>query len=159
MAEVQDYIPDFKTEVFDISHIPDEQIKGEVLLRVHFMMLKYIQNKDFFNKIHEIFEMYSTLSQKSKATEYLEVLLRYMVSSVDSNKTEDLKMEIKKVFRDGGNTMPTIAEKWVQDGVLKGKIEDAEKMVEEGFTNTQIRNITGLSIKKIQEIRKSVSKK
>jgi hypothetical protein len=53
--------------------------------------------------------------------------------------------------------MPTIAEKWVRDGIEKGKIEDAEKMIEKRMTNADIRDITGLSIKKIEEIRKNLS--
>jgi hypothetical protein len=53
--------------------------------------------------------------------------------------------------------MPTIAEKWVQDGIEKEKISTAEKMIEKGMTNADIRDITGLSIKRIEEIRKNLS--
>ena len=57
--------------------------------------------------------------------------------------------------------MPTIAEKWIQEGiekgvekgVEKGKIEVAEKMVRMGMTNTEIRKMTGLKISKIDEVR------
>ncbi len=161
------YIPDFKSEIYDISHIPDDRIKGEILLRVNFLLLKYIFRPDLFEKLNEIFELFIKLSNKSKATEYLEVLLRYLVASVDSKKSEDLKNEIEKTIKSGENLMPTIAEKWVQEGVEKGvekgiekgKIEDAEKMIVKGMTNADIRDITGLSIKKIEEIRKHLEKK
>ncbi len=55
--------------------------------------------------------------------------------------------------------MPTIAEKWVQEGIEKGKIEDTEKMISLGMNNTEIRKITGLSIKKISEIRQKLQNK
>jgi predicted transposase/invertase (TIGR01784 family) len=66
--------------------------------------------------------------------------------------------------------MPTIAEKWYQDGVKEGiekgiekgieegKIEDGLKMIAKGMTNADIRDITGLSIKKIQDLRNKADK-
>ena len=59
--------------------------------------------------------------------------------------------------------MPTIAEKWVQEGRKEGKIEGiaelTEKMLQKGLSNADIRDITGLSIKKIEEIRDSLKRK
>ncbi len=151
--DTKQYIPDFKSEIYDISHIPDDKIKGEILLRVNFLLLKYIFRPDLFEKLHEIFELLITLSNKRKTTEYLEVLFRYLVASVDSKKSEDLKKEIEKTIKSGENLMPTIAEKWVQDGVEKEKINTTEKLISIGMDNGEIRKITGLSIKKISEIR------
>ena len=157
------YIPDFKAEIYDISHIPDDRIKGEILLRVHFLLFKYIFRPDLFEKLHEILGILVKLSDKSRATEYLEVLLRYLVASVDSKKTEVLKKEIEKTINAGESIMPTIAEKWVQEGIEKGiekgKIEAAEKMISRGMSNADVRDITGLSVKRIEEIRKRVKEK
>jgi predicted transposase/invertase (TIGR01784 family) len=66
----------------------------------------------------------------------------------------------------GDNLIPTIAEKWCQDGVKEGvekgieegKIEDALKMIAKGTTNAAIRDITGMSIKKIQKVRNRTEK-
>ncbi|MBN1983330.1 MAG: hypothetical protein JW795_17470 [Chitinivibrionales bacterium] len=67
--------------------------------------------------------------------------------------------------------MLTIAEKWLQQGIEKGiekgfddgferrGIEVAERMIEKGMSNGDIRDITGLSIKKIEEIRQKCRKK
>ena len=55
--------------------------------------------------------------------------------------------------------MPTIAEKWVQEGKQEEKLEIAEKMLQRGLSNADIRDITGLSIKKIEEIRDSLKRK
>ena len=40
--------------------------------------------------------MIAILSEKKKKTEYLETFLRYLVSTVDKNKIEDIKTELKK---------------------------------------------------------------
>jgi predicted transposase/invertase (TIGR01784 family) len=153
------YIPDFKAEVFDISHIPDDRIKGEILLRVHLLIQKYIFKPELFEKLEEIFKLLITLSSKTKATEYLEVMIRYLTASIESKKSENLKTEIGKVIKFGGDIMPTIAEKWVKEGALKKEIEICEKLIERNMDNAEIRNITGLSIKKIEDIRKSLKNK
>jgi predicted transposase/invertase (TIGR01784 family) len=156
------YIPDFKSEMFDISHLPDDQIKGVILLQVLLLVQKYIFRPDLFEKLHDIFKLLQQLSNKTTATEYLEVLLRYLVASVDSTRTNDIKKELTRTIAKGDNLMPTIAEKWYQDGVKEGieegKIEDGLKMIAKGMTNADIRDITGLSIKKIQELRNKADK-
>jgi predicted transposase/invertase (TIGR01784 family) len=157
IPDVKCYIPDFKSEVLDISHIPDEQIKGEILLRVHFLLQKYIFSPELFGKIHDIFEIFRALSSKNTAMEYIEVMLRYMTASVDSKRSDDLKVEIEKALKGGGDIMPTIAEKWVEEGEKKKELEICRKLIEMKLDNAQIRNATGLSIKKIQEIRMSLS--
>lgn len=158
VAEMVEYVPGFKTEILDISHIPDEQIKGEVLLRVHFLLQKYIFRPDLFEKIHEVFDILRALSSKNTAMEYIEVMLRYMTASVDSKRADDFRTEIEKALKDGGDIMPTIAEKWVQEGKEKRDEEITERMIKAGLDNAEIRNLTGLSIKKIEEIRKSSRK-
>ncbi len=39
---LKEYIPDFNYRLYDISHVPDEEIKGEVLLRILLMTLKIL---------------------------------------------------------------------------------------------------------------------
>ncbi len=55
--------------------------------------------------------------------------------------------------------MPTIAEKWVQEGVDKEKINTTEKLINAGMDNAEIRKISGLSIKRISEIRHKLQNK
>jgi len=52
--------------------------------------------------------------------------------------------------------MTTIAEKWIQEGIekgkLEGKLEDAKKMLQIGLNVEQIIEITGLRRDKIEEL-------
>ena len=164
--DTREYIPDFRSEIFDISHIPDDKIKGEILLRVHFLIEKYIYRPDLFEKLHEIFGLLTTLSSKKKSTEYLEVLLRYLFATVDSKKADDLRQEIKKSIEQGETIMPTIAEKWIQEGIQEGmekgmekkESEIIKKMIDSGMSNAEIRKISGTGLKKIEEIRRKKTK-
>jgi predicted transposase/invertase (TIGR01784 family) len=165
------YIPDFKSEIFDISHLSDDKIKGEILLQVHFLLLKYVFKPELINKVREILELLHTLSSKGTASEYLQVLMRYLMSSIDNKQKEELVEEVEKVIKSGGTFMPTIAEKLIQEGRIEGikegeqkgkieeKLENAEKMLKKGLSNADIRDITGLSIKKIEQIRNSLKRK
>jgi predicted transposase/invertase (TIGR01784 family) len=161
-----DYIPEFKSEIFEISHIPDEKIKGEILLRVHFLIQKYSGTSKISEKIHEILILLLSLSNNRTKTEYLETLLRYLVATNESEQMEDIKTEIEKTIENGEIIMSTIAEKWFQDGVEKGieqgiekgikknRQDSALKLIEKGMNNELIHDVTGLSIKEIELLRK-----
>lgn len=163
IENTKDYIPEFKSEVFEISHIPDEMIKGEILLRVHFLIQKYSGTPEIFEKLHEILILLLSLSDNRKKTEYLETLLRYLAATIDVDQMDNLKTELEKTIESGGKQMPTIAEKWFQDGKAEGKnegktegkIEDANKMIELGMSDDEIHTITGLELKQIEELRKN----
>ncbi|MCP4148913.1 MAG: Rpn family recombination-promoting nuclease/putative transposase, partial [bacterium] len=72
------YVPDFDYNLNDISHIPDEEIKGTILLRILFTTLKYIFSPKLKHKLPEIFRLFDELKDRTRGTEYLEVLLRYV---------------------------------------------------------------------------------
>jgi len=149
------YLPDYEFEIVDISHIPDDQIKGELLVRAFLLLLKYNDNKTLFNALPGIFHLVHGLSNDVKSTEYIEMFLRYLMATVEKDMKHDLAKEIKKSLKERGDIMPTIAEELIREGLEKGKIEAAEKMIAKGMSNADIRDITGLSIKKIEEIRKA----
>jgi predicted transposase/invertase (TIGR01784 family) len=92
------------------------------------------------------------------------VVLRYLTASVDSTRMDDWKQLVLKSIDTGSEIMPTIAEKWIQEGEVKGmekgiekgiekaKVEDAQKMLAKGMSITDIHDITGLSMQKIQSL-------
>jgi flagellar biosynthesis/type III secretory pathway protein FliH len=138
-------------------------------------------------KLEEIFYILNKLSNKSKASEYLEVILRYLSSSIPKDQEQTLYNEVVKAIKGGNNIMITIADKWMQQGIEKGIEQGIEKGIEKGFergleqgvehgielktiqtavrmieknmTNTVIHEITGLTIKKIEDLRKKHKKK
>jgi predicted transposase/invertase (TIGR01784 family) len=59
--------------------------------------------------------------------------------------------------------MPTIAEKWLQEGIEKGiektQLEIVEKMILNGMGDADIHKITGMPLEKIRQVRKKLRKK
>ncbi|MCK4763036.1 MAG: Rpn family recombination-promoting nuclease/putative transposase [Candidatus Aminicenantes bacterium] len=128
---VKDYIPDFCYTLHDISHLPDEEIKGDVLLRILFKTLKYIYTPELRHRLPEILQLFHDLTDKKKGAEYLGVLLRYLTGSARNLTEEDLEESVTKII-EGGDLMSTIAEKWVQKGREQGRKEGIEKGIEKG---------------------------
>lgn len=84
----------------------------------------------------------------------METLLRYLTAVTEVNKKDELVDKIRNIIESGGLNMPIIAESWMQEGMQKGKLEDAVKMIARGMSDEDIVDITGLELKKIQELRK-----
>ena len=162
IAGTEQYIPDFHYELFDISHIPGDNIKGTLLIKAFLLLLRSSFDPQQFETLPKIFELLNKLSKVSKATEYIELFIRYLVSTVESGKEKDLTRVITKSLKDGGTTMPTIAEKWLQEGIEKGiekrDFEIVEKMLLNNMSTADIRKITGMSLSKIEQVRKRVKK-
>jgi predicted transposase/invertase (TIGR01784 family) len=119
---LEEYIPDFNYRLYDISHIPDEEIKGGVLLRILLMTLKYIFTPELNYRLREeIFPLFLELKDKKKGTEYLDVLLRYLTRSARDLPEKELNQSVSQLFEEGGDLMQTIAEKWKREGMKIGE--------------------------------------
>ena len=154
---LKEYIPDFNYNLYDISHVPDEEIKGAVLLRILFMTLKYIFTPELNYKLREeIFPLFLELKDKKKGTEYLEVLLRYLTRRARSLPENELNESVTKLFEEGGDIMQTIAEKWKKEGKKEGKkeerLETAKRMLLNNFSVEQVIKITGLTEKEVKAL-------
>lgn len=158
----KDYIPDFSYNLHDISHLPDEEIKGVVLLRILFKTLKYIFTPELRHKLLEILQLFRELKDKSKGTEFLEVLLRYLATSAGDLSKDELKGSVTRILEKGGDLMATIAEQWIEEG----KQEEREKVtwnfvrnsLKEGLSIRTIKKITGLPAEKINRIKEEMAK-
>ncbi len=167
MENTTQYIPKFDFQLMDLSSIPEYQLRGEILLRVHFLVQKHINDPNLIDKLPEIFDMLSNLSSKNILTEYLEVLLRYLTSTIKKENIIELKQIIDRTFSNtGDNLMTTIAEKWLNDGieqgieqgVLKEKINFAKKLLLKGLSDKEILELTDLSMEQLQNLKAGNSK-
>jgi len=126
------YIPNFEYILNDLSGLRDEEIKGEVILRISLLAMKYIYREEMRKKLPKIFGLLKELSNKRSGLEYLETLLRYIVSGTDKVSINDLEETLKDI-PEGGKAMPTIAEQWLQQGIEKGLQKGIKKGIREGL--------------------------
>jgi predicted transposase/invertase (TIGR01784 family) len=93
-----EYIPDFRSELFDISHTSDERIKGALQTRAFLLLLKHILDPRLLESHPEIMGFVVELTKDKRAMEYLEVFIRHVVSTVERSKSKDLKRAILKTL-------------------------------------------------------------
>lgn len=158
-TDLEKYIPDFSYNLYDISHIPDEEIKGTVKLRILFTALKYIFTPELKYKVPGIFKLLREIKDKSKGTEYLEVLLRYISRSAKYLTKDEIMESVSNILKDGGELMQTIAEQWIEQGVEKNKWEVVKNSLRMGLNIKTIAEITGLPVGKIEQMKSKINLK
>ncbi len=134
---LEKYIPDFEYVVKDLSGMRDEEIRGEVILRASLLAMKYIYREEMGEKLEEIFRLVRELMEKEaegrgRGLDYLESLLRYIVSGSDKVSIEELEDRLREI-PEGGRIMPTIAEQWLKKGSEQGKKEKLKEGIREGL--------------------------
>jgi predicted transposase/invertase (TIGR01784 family) len=114
------YVPAYQYWIFDLTQYDDEEIQGEITLRVTLLLLKYIFRKDLGDRIGEILDFLRALSEPQTVLEYLETILRYIAASTDQVNEEMLKQIVNQVIAEGGELMPTLVEQWLERGRQEG---------------------------------------
>ena len=113
-----------------LSQYSDEDIKGAVRLKVAFMLLKHIFLEDLPDRLPDIFRLLKKLAEKRSGLEYLETILKYVVSGSDHIRENEIEDALNEVFMGkGGNVMPTLAEQWIQKGMQQGILQNARESV------------------------------
>ncbi|GAB6163570.1 Rpn family recombination-promoting nuclease/putative transposase [Desulfothermus naphthae] len=134
--ELNKYIPEFNYLLYDLSTLSDEQIKGRVILKATLMALKYLTTPEPGKHLKGIFSLFKELSESNTPLQYLETLLRYIASASDKIEEKDIKEAIKQIGKEA-DIMPTLAEKWIEQGerqgMIKGMVLDAQEMVLEAL--------------------------
>jgi predicted transposase/invertase (TIGR01784 family) len=145
------FIPDFKYLLLDISHEPDENIKGSPILQILLKTLKYIFKPEIKTKLPEIIQLFEEIKNKNNALDYLSALITYLVNAAGNLDNEEIEVTVSKVFSEGGEIMATIAEKLVNKGIDKGKWDVVMNMLREGASIDFISKVTGFTPYQIKE--------
>jgi len=134
--ELNKYIPEFNYLLYDLSTLSDEEIKGRVILKATLMALKYLTTPEPGKHLKGIFSLFKELSESNTPLQYLETLLRYIASASDKIEEKDITEAIKQIGKEA-DIMPTLAEKWIeqgeQQGMIKGMVLEAQEMVLEAL--------------------------
>lgn len=82
------YVPQFRYWLYDLSQIPEQQIQGEVALRLSLLVLKCLQQPQADARFLGLIDLMVELSKQQRGIAQLSTLLRYV-----GNSNEDLRTE------------------------------------------------------------------
>ena len=166
------FIPAFDFELYDVSHMPDEKIKGDVELRLVLMTFKYIFHPEILSRLKNIFQLFREFSDKTKFNENLESLLVYLWSNIRDYSFDQLQESVNEALEEGGAIMGTILQEILdrgkeigikegeqrgeKRGEKRGRIETAKRMLIDGVSIENIIKYTGLKEKEIEKLTETV---
>ena len=136
--ELKFCVPNFRFPVTDLSEYDDDQIKGEVMLRVALLLMKYIFSDELAERLPGILALLRDLASKNTGLEFLETIIIYLAKGTNKLTERQLGEALQKALPDlGGDAMATLAEKWFQDGEEKGEEKGQKRafleMIETGL--------------------------
>ena len=128
--EIECFIPDFSYALCDISRFSDEEIRGIVVLKSTLLLLKYILRDELREHLPKILGLLRELTGKKTGMEYLETVLTYVSRGTDKVDEEDVRCAVEEAFPQiGGDIMPTLAEKWIKQGLQQGILQKSREAV------------------------------
>jgi len=132
--ELEPYWPQFQYELCDLTAYSDEEIQGEVILRTGLLLMKHIFRDDLEERLPEILVLLRDLAEQKTGLEYLETMLRYVAQGTDRVSEKGLRKAVETALAaEGGRTMRTLAEKWLEQGREQGLKQGMEQGLQQGM--------------------------
>jgi predicted transposase/invertase (TIGR01784 family) len=117
----EEYVPDFRSEIIDLSGLSNVELSDNVELNALLMALKYSRSTEVFKVLPVIIRMFNSLGEKED--DYLKVVLLYIGSLVEERKIGEFLKIIRVEHIDGVLYMKTIADALAE----KGRKEERKK--------------------------------
>jgi hypothetical protein len=152
------YIPDFKYELFDISQMPDEQIKGTPLLRIVLLTMKYIKSKNLETKLDDILVIFKELSPDSEDTQFWQVLANYVDNAARPDKRRQCARKIFDWFESGDQKMPGVFDELKKKYQTEDRLLLAQGMLDRNMSVEIIHELTSLSKRRIIQLKTDIKK-
>jgi len=164
-GELRRYVPMFDYVLFDTKDIGDQAIMGHfrapgVRIGVWFLkrnveLIRFIRENPIFAR-----EMLEDLRQIEQTTIERLVLYLYNVSGETPDEIHEVmktaspeSKDIIDVFR--ARYVQEGIEQGIEKGIEQGLVKTARNMIEKGYSDEQISEVTNLTVKRIQSLRDS----
>ena len=143
--EFKRFVPDYDYLLCDLSEYSDEEIKGEVLLRIVWLIFKYIYSGEFLQRLPGILSLLRELEDLESGLLHLRAILRYLSEQeVVKITPQELKDAVEEALPEKeGELMASLAEIWkaegFEEGMEKGFEEGMEKGIEKGMEKGELK--------------------
>lgn len=163
---VKKYIPDYEYLIYDLSGYSDDDIKGDVQLRIVIKILRSIfkADEEFFEVFKEAVEVLDKLEKQEKGIEYFKTFIYYILNARKELNLTEIYDLVKGVSVERSDEIMTIAEellkegmeKGIEKGIEKGKLDEkrdiAKKLMAKGLDMNTIIQITELDEEEVKKL-------
>jgi predicted transposase/invertase (TIGR01784 family) len=136
--DIKKVTPNYEYLLYDLSRYTDDEIKGEVQLRILLTIFRDIFTKDskgLRDSIYRAAKYLRRLEDKQTGIEYFETLMRYIFSAGKNLTRSDVTEIIEKIettYPEGSEVVMTLAEIFREEGKEEGILKGMEKGIEVG---------------------------
>jgi len=140
--DVIKYVPNYEYLLYDLSRYTDEEIKGEVQLRILLTIFRDVFTKDskaIIDTVQRAAEHLGKLEDQQTGIEYFETFMKYILNASWKLTKEDVEDIIKKVetnYPEGSEVVMTLAEVLRQEGRQEGIQEGRQEEKNETLYKT-----------------------
>ena len=143
------FIPGFEHILHDISNIDEDTFRASVEIRIFFLLLKYIFRPELSHKLPEILPLLHELKDKDRITEYLPVIIKYILKA-GKVSLDEIKGAVKSLPK-GEETVKTTADQLIQEGMNQGIQIGELKGIQIGESRGEYRGIQIMLQELLQE--------
>ena len=132
--EMQCYVPQFESQLIDLSQYSDSELKEKVLYNAALTVLKYIRSRELPLRLPGIVQLFAQLTEERRGLECLRAALVYLSNGTDRiNRQQLIEVVRNTLNKQEESMMPTIAEEWIQEGRVEGRVEGLEEGLHAGI--------------------------
>ncbi|MEW5802026.1 MAG: Rpn family recombination-promoting nuclease/putative transposase [bacterium] len=117
------FIPDFTYLLCDLSVLGDDQIRGRAIMRLFFVLLKYIHDPALLRYLRELLPdlLHDPLLSGQELQGILTTIFRYIICVSDVVSVDEIKEIVETgLGKDKEDLIMTLAEQLIQQGMQQG---------------------------------------
>lgn len=156
-ARFETFTPQFNYLLKDFSHLSDEQIRGDIWLRVCLAIMRSIFSPQLSKQLPELIDLVFELRDKKTGLEFIRVILYYLTKATGRVKIGEVQQVVAKQGTTGKNIMKTIYEEILEEGIEKGRLTQAKVIARRLLKDhdvVTVSEITGLPIEEVKKLKK-----
>ena len=149
------YLLDFHYQLRDFSYLSDEEIRGEVWLRVCLRVLRAIYDPQLQHQLEPLVELIFKLLEKETGLEYIRTVLYYMTRATGKVSREQMEQALLAQGPQGEQVMTTIAQEYIEQGLEQGRLEATQRIARQLLklhNVVTVSEITGLSLEEVKAL-------
>jgi predicted transposase/invertase (TIGR01784 family) len=130
------FIPDYRLLVYDLSHMEEGEIKGDIAAKAGMLLLRAMSTNAPLSKVMELVALLLGALGPQSATKTIEQFFRYVMSVRPNINREQLVHELSRIPEGDAimrNITAELSPEAFQDGMVQGIEKGIEKGMEKGM--------------------------